>query len=100
MKRDPGRISSFTFYPCMRKSHSKYHYRISPKEFHTEICLSLRNSKDKNVSPYFSRIASWNSTIFAGTVAQVLILGPWAIITPYSYLRINTDLCIFILTCL
>jgi hypothetical protein len=24
MKRDPGRISSFTFYPCMRKSHSKY----------------------------------------------------------------------------
>jgi hypothetical protein len=35
-------------------------------------------------------------------VAQVFVLlsESWAIITPYSYLRINTGLCIFILTCL
>jgi hypothetical protein len=52
--------------------------QITPKEFHTEICLSLRNSKAKNFSPYSSRIASWNSQICAGTVAQVFILK-WAL---------------------
>jgi hypothetical protein len=77
MKRNPGRISIFIFDPWENLIQN-IHYQITPKEFHTEICLSLRNSKPKNFSPYSSRIASWNSQICAGTVAQVFILK-WAL---------------------
>jgi hypothetical protein len=56
MKRDPGRISIFTFDPWENLIQNI----ITPKEFHTEIGLSLRNSKAKNISPYSSRIASWS----------------------------------------